>query len=130
MPGRHIVIVEDDESTRRLLAMILVLEGFRVSTAPDAMTGLAVAHDHHPDVIVLDLGLPGADGFAFLERLRAQTDLPFIPVIVFSGTFDESTKRRAFDAGAQAFLSKPAGPDEVVAQVCRLLAGAMRAEPS
>jgi CheY-like chemotaxis protein len=81
--------------------MVLVLEGFRVSTAPDAMTGLAVAYDHHPDVIVLDLGLPGDDGFAFLERLRARTDLPFIPVIVFSGTFDESVKGRAFGAGAK-----------------------------
>ena len=130
MPGEHILVVDDDESIRRLLAMVLVLEGFRVSTAPDAMTGLAVAHDHHPDVIVLDLGLPGGDGFAFLERLRALADLPFIPVIVFSATFDESVKGRAFNAGAQAFLVKPAAPDEVVAEVCRLLAGAMRARPS
>ena len=78
-----------------------------VTTAADAATSLTKARKHRPDLIVLDLGLPGGDGFLVMERLKMIPDLAVIPVIIVSGRDVHANHERALKAGARAFLQKP-----------------------
>jgi CheY-like chemotaxis protein len=107
MTQTKILIVDDDEVTRRLLGARLQHHNYDTVTADDAVTAINVARSERPDAILLDLGLPGGDGFVVLERLKTQPALAAIPVIVVSAREERTNGRRALAGGAVGFVQKP-----------------------
>ena len=128
---RRILIVEDNADLARGLRTNLVVEGFAVDWAPDAEKALVAALDPGLALIILDLMLPGRDGFEFLEALRhTGSD---IPVLILSARGAETDKLRGFRAGADDYVTKPFGVRELVARVQAILrraVGPTGAKPS
>jgi len=110
----NILVVEDEPQIRRFVRESLEREGFRVSEASTAASGLAVAAKSHPSAVVLDLGLPDRDGLSFIAdfRLWART-----PIVVLSARSGERDKVDALDAGADDYLTKPFGVAELLARI-------------
>lgn len=102
-----VLMVEDDTDTRRAIAARLRASGYEVVEAADSVTGVSIAIKERPAVVLLDLGLPGGDGFVFLERLKLHPALAQLPVIVLSAWDPESYKERVLRSGATAFIEKP-----------------------
>jgi two-component system, OmpR family, KDP operon response regulator KdpE len=109
-----VLIVEDEPGIRRFVRMALEAEGWQVHECGTARQGLIDAGTRHPDLIILDLGLPDLDGVDYLRDLRAWSS---VPVIVLSARSAEGEKIAALDAGADDFLSKPFGVGELMARV-------------
>ncbi len=107
MAKKKILIIDDDADLRAALNIRLRANGYDTSFAGDAMTAVAVARKSEPDLILLDLGLPGGDGFVVMQRLSAIPALAIIPVIVLSARDKEANENRAAMAGAIAYLQKP-----------------------
>ena len=105
--GRTILIVEDDQEIAQLMAVRLRAEGYELAFARDAVTATAVARQVQPDMVLLDIGLPGGDGFLVIERLRKLASLALVPIIVVSAPDPVATDAEARVAGATAFFSKP-----------------------
>lgn len=116
-PAR-ILIVDDEAPIRRLLRVALEAEGHGVIEAATAREGLAMAAREAPALVVLDLGLPDADGLAMLRELRGWSP---VPVLILSVRADEAGKVEALDAGAQDYVVKPFGVKEFLARVRGLL---------
>ena len=118
MSGR-VLIVDDEAEMRRALKTGLGYHGFDVRTAETGEEGLAAAESWRPDVVLLDLGLPGMSGFEVLERLRGRGDRA--AVIVVSVMPGEKDKVRALDLGADDYVVKPFGIQELLARVRAVL---------
>lgn len=101
-----ILIIEDDEFLRSLVAKRLEQAGFRIAVAVDGESGLAVAADSQPALILLDLLLPGMDGYEFLEKIKARENLRSIPVVAFSNLGQREDIEKAKTLGADDFLIK------------------------
>jgi class 3 adenylate cyclase len=112
MQGRtgHILVVDDDALNRRLLTATLAREGHRTSSATDGDEALAAVRDETPDVVLLDLEMPGLDGLGVLEHLKADDALRHLPVIMISGVEDDERVVRCLEMGADDFLPKPFDP--------------------
>jgi two-component system KDP operon response regulator KdpE len=113
-----ILIVDDEAQIRRFLRISLKSQGYQVLEAETAAQGLVLAATHSPDVIVLDLGLPDADGKTVLKELRTWST---VPVIILSVREAESEKVVVLDAGANDYVTKPFGIQEFLARVRNLL---------
>jgi two-component system KDP operon response regulator KdpE len=118
--NKKILIIEDDPDVRLGYNVLLRANHYETFFAADATCAIAEARKCLPDVIVLDLGLPGGDGFVVLERLRATTQLSMIPVIVVSGRDLPGNKERALRFGAKAFVQKPWNDNELLALIEKL----------
>ena len=114
----RILIIDDEAPIRRFLRVALEAEGHAVIEAATAREGLAMAARETPALIVLDLGLPDADGLSVLRDLRGWTQ---VPVLILSVRADETAKVEALDAGAQDYVVKPFGVKEFLARVRGLL---------
>jgi DNA-binding response OmpR family regulator len=112
-----ILIVEDDQDTRQLLKVRLESQSYETAFAADAVTAIAVARTERPDLILLDMGLPGGDGVVVMERLKTFPALAHIPVVVVSAREPTTTSKRATEAGAQAYVQKPIDNEELLAAV-------------
>jgi two-component system, cell cycle response regulator len=112
-----ILIVEDDQDTRQLLKVRLESQGYGTAFAADAVTAIAVARTERPDLILLDMGLPGGDGVVVMERLKTFPALAHIPVVVVSAREPTVTSQRATEAGAQAYVQKPIDNEELLRAV-------------
>jgi two-component system response regulator MprA len=114
----HILIIEDDEAIVRVLRRGLAYEGYQVDSALDGESGLLMARDHHPDLVILDLMLPGIDGLEVCQRLRAGSN-----VLVLMLTAKETIADRihGLDSGADDYMVKPFELDELLAHVRALL---------
>src|SRR5579884_3233424 len=110
----RVLIVDDDDVIRQLIAVNLELEGFEVHTAADGEDALARVKDIKPDVITLDVMMPGLDGWGAAERLRADPDTSRIPVILLSARAQEADLQRGERIGVDAYLTKPFDPDELI----------------
>ena len=119
----RVLVVDDEPQILRGLGTNLRARGYDVETAPDGEQALEVAARTHPDVVILDLGLPGIDGVEVIRGLRAWTATP---IIVLSARDQEQDKVEALDAGADDYVSKPFGMDELLA---RLRAAERRVTP-
>lgn len=119
----RVLVVEDDAPTRELLAIVLRRGGHQVEQAGDARTAFASFLSSRPDLVMLDIGLPGEDGLVLLDRLR---EISEVPVVVLSGLGEESAKVRALMRGADDYLVKPASAPELLARVAAVLRRARR----
>jgi type II secretory ATPase GspE/PulE/Tfp pilus assembly ATPase PilB-like protein/CheY-like chemotaxis protein len=105
--GACVLLVDDEDALRRVMRDLLVRDGFDVVEARTGAEALDQVDKHAPDVVVLDLNLPGMDGYSVLSELRARPATKLIPVIVLTAKGDEDNEVRVFELGADDFLSKP-----------------------
>jgi CheY-like chemotaxis protein len=113
-------VADDDEPIRRLICVNLELEGFTVEVAPDGWECLTAAWADPPDLITLDLVMPGLDGLATAARLRADARTRHVPIVLLSGAANPRDRARAEALGVDVFLAKPFVPEVLVATVRRL----------
>lgn len=118
MTDARILVIDDEAPIRRFLRVALEAEGYGVIEAATARAGLAAAARETPSLVVLDLGLPDADGLSVLRDLRGWSQ---VPVLILSVRADEAGKVGALDAGAQDYVVKPFGMNEFLARVRGLL---------
>jgi DNA-binding response OmpR family regulator len=116
-----ILVIEDDPSALRFTAYALVQVGYQVLTAANGVDGLKMAQEEKPDLVVLDVLLPGMDGFELCHRLRNADATAQLPILMLSVKGRESDRNTGLEAGADHYLVKPVGPAELVASVGRLL---------
>jgi two-component system, cell cycle response regulator DivK len=117
--GATVLVVEDDEDTRMVYSAGLGYSGYRVITATTGMDGLRAARDEHPDVILLDLSLGGADGWEVIRCLKASISTGDIPVLLVTGYSD--LERRAHDEGCAGYLTKPIRLDALRTAIASVL---------
>jgi two-component system response regulator MprA len=122
----RILVIEDEERIRNFLQRGLTFEGYRVDTAPDGEAGLDIARDNPPDLVLLDLMLPGLDGLEVCRRLRSVSDIPILMLTARESVEDRVT---GLDAGADDYLVKPFAFDELMARVRALLRRAQPTKP-
>ena len=120
--NKKILVIEDDPIALRFARYTLQQEGYQVITAPNGLEGLSKAQTHNPDVIILDIMLPGVDGFELCHRLRAATGTARIPILMLTAKAQESDRQTGLQVGADDYLIKPAHPSEIVNRVNALLA--------
>ena len=113
----RILVIDDGIDSWNLLSSILRTHHYQPIWAADGIQALSEARKHQPHVILLDLGLPGGDGFLVLERLKSNRLLSTIPVIVVTGRGPEVAEQKARECGAVAFLQKPVKADELIAAI-------------
>ncbi len=116
-----VLVVDDDDRLREYLRVNLEMEGYEVREAGSAEDGLAALDDEPPDLILLDVMMPGVDGWQMLTRVRERHGLESIPVVMFSGKIDKEQAAAAERAGAQAFIGKPFDPQQLIASTKQLL---------
>jgi DNA-binding response OmpR family regulator len=121
MDNKKILIVDDDADIRQGMHVRLQANHYDTFFAADAFSGVAEARKHRPDLIILDLGLPAGDGFTVMERLKKIPFLAVIPIIVVSARNGVGNQKRAFEAGAKAFLQKPVSDAEFLAVIRQTL---------
>jgi two-component system KDP operon response regulator KdpE len=114
-PPLRILVVDDEPPIRRFLRTSLSAQGYQVLEADDGEAALAVLRRNAVDLLILDLGLPGMDGFEVIKQLRDSGSA--VPIVVLSVRTDEAGKVRALDLGADDYVSKPFGMDELLARV-------------
>src|SRR5438093_7834030 len=108
-PG-HVLIVDDDPINRRLLTKSLETDGHRTSDVDNGFAALTAIGEDQPDVVLLDIEMPGLDGIEVLERIKADAHMRHIPVIMISGIDDSDSVLRCLESGADDFLPKPFDP--------------------
>ncbi len=121
MPGKKIMIVEDDKDTVRALDVRLKSKGYNLVVAADAISAISAARKEKPDLIALDLGLPGGDGFVVMQRIRSNYELMMIPIIVVSARDPFLNEERAVEAGAETLLQKPVQDANLLAAIEKAL---------
>ena len=121
-----ILIVDDDLESLKLIGLMLQGKGHQITAAQSGLQALRKAVDESPDLIILDVMMPGMDGLEVCRRLRADPRTAAIPIIMFSAKSDVEAKVAGFEAGADEYLTKPIHPAELVTRVDALLARAAR----
>jgi putative two-component system response regulator len=118
---RKILIVDDDQLNRKLMLAMLSPLGHEIHVAHDGEEALELVHRVGPDLILLDVMMPNVDGYQVLERIKGDTRTREVPVIMLTALTDTESRIRAFDLGADDFISKPPERTEVIARVRSLL---------
>jgi DNA-binding response OmpR family regulator len=128
MSDRRILVVDDDSDIRGLLRELLDRRGFAVTEARDGQEALRRFFEDRPDLVVLDVAMPGLDGWATLDRIRELSD---VPVVMLTAKATELEKTRGLRAGADDYVTKPFGRQELLARVEGLLrrTGGRASEP-
>jgi len=123
MRSKSILIVEDDMDILLGLGARLKANGYKPLSAADAVSAVSMARTENPDLVILDLGLPGGDGFVVMKRLRTMMPTATIPIIVLTAADPFLNRKRALEAGAYAFLQKPIDIKALILSIQRALAG-------
>ena len=110
MPGKRILVIEDHEENRRLLRDLLTSFGYELTEAVTGEDGLTAAEAQVPDLIVMDIQLPGMDGYETTRRIKAKQALNHIPVIAVTSYALSGDDVKAFAAGCDAYVTKPFDP--------------------
>jgi CheY-like chemotaxis protein len=117
----RILLIDDDPAFQLLISALLRSRKITVFGVADSIQAFRVAREQRPDVILLDLGLPGGDGFLILERLKTNTLLSTIPVIIVTARDLKEVEERAVQSGATAVLQKPIQIDNLVTVIEQVL---------
>jgi two-component system, OmpR family, alkaline phosphatase synthesis response regulator PhoP len=112
------LVVEDDKSVSQLIRLYLAQAGYRVISAEDGLVGLQMALNDAPDIVLLDLNLPGMDGIEVCRNVRKESE---VPIIMVTARVDEDDRLTGLDLGADDYVSKPFSPRELVARVNAVL---------
>ncbi len=118
---QKILVIEDDPATSRLVDYSLRHAGYNVITAFNGLDGLRKALTESPDLLVLDVMLPGLDGFEISSRLRANPGTAKLPILMLSAKAQDIDKSTGLKVGADDYLAKPAAPADIVSHVAKLL---------
>jgi DNA-binding response OmpR family regulator len=113
----HILVIDDDQATLQLLIIMLEHEGYQVSVASDGFQGLKLARKQRPDLVLLDLMLPGIDGFEVCSRLRQEPATATVPVLIVSAKSQQTDRAAGAKVGANGYLTKPYQRKGLIAQV-------------
>lgn len=124
---KHVLVVDDEEFVRLLVAEILERNGYRVEMAPDGASALALMEARRPDLVLLDLMMPGLTGWAVLERMRRAGGMPPVVILTAHGSYEAFT--RVVKEGVAGYISKPFALDELLVTCARALASAPLYEP-
>jgi serine/threonine-protein kinase PpkA len=116
-----VLVVEDDQAIRNNVARLLKLEGYQVSVAATGTEGLELARSQRPDLVISDINMPGMDGFALVQALRADAALATTPVMLLTALDDRASMRRGMTAGADDYLAKPFTRNELLEALDGLL---------
>ncbi len=129
LAGKVVLLVDDDEDLLVALAAPLRRQGFDVAVATDAVTAVSTAVKQPPDLVVLDIGLPGGDGIMVMQRLHSLPQLAGVPIIILSGRDPEKARDASLAAGAVAYFAKPVAADALSAAIVDALTGAAGGPP-
>ena len=119
--GKRILVVDDDAEIRDLTRTVLEDGGYEVLVASDGRQGVATARSERPDLILLDINMPGLDGWEALRVIRMDDETRGIPVAMFSIRYDLAEKSEALKRSANDYIVKPFSYDEMLDRVARLL---------
>ena len=119
--GSGILVGEDSAVIRRLIEVCRRAADLEIVTRDDGNSGLKAVGSESPDLVVLDIGLPGMDGWEVLDRIRKDDLTKSIPVVVLTAHAEEESRRRANEGGADAFVTKPFQPNDFRSTVLSLL---------
>jgi len=122
MANEHVLLIEDNEKNRKLAKDILEFRGYRVSVAVNAEDGLALAAAEPPDLVLMDIQLPGMNGIQALAKLREAEATRAIPVVAFTASVMPGDRHTIMAAGFNAFLSKPIAMKEFTETVAAQIA--------
>ena len=117
-----VLIVEDDPEARKVLSLILKLDGYQISTAPGGAEAVQVMTTMIPDLLLLDVMMPDMDGYQVCGWVRANPATTAVPVVMLSGKADPESVARGLEVGADEYLSKPISPSKLIAQLRVVLA--------
>ncbi len=119
--SQSVLVVDDEPMARTLLRLMLVRAGFEVSEAEDGYDALEKIAEELPDLVILDVMMPGMDGFSVCRAVRESDRTASLPVIMLSAKTDLESVNRGLRAGANKYLTKPISPDELTRQVRSVL---------
>ena len=119
--AQTVLVVDDDPKLVRIVEINLTQEGYRVRTAGDGEAALAAVAEERPDLVVLDVMMPGIDGFEVLKRLKADAASADIPVVMLTARAQDEDVFEGYGMGAQWYLTKPFEPEELRRVVRHLL---------
>lgn len=120
--GQRILVIEDSAVIRRLIEVCLRAADLDIHMSEDGPSGLEAVRTENPDLLVLDIGLPGMDGWQVLDHIRNDPGTRSLPVVVLTAHAEEESRRRADEGGADAFVTKPFQPNDFRQTVLDLLA--------
>ena len=112
-----ILIVDDDVTITDLMKMLVSMEGHQPTTVNDSTKAIEVAETIRPDLITLDLMMPGLTGFELCELLHKDPRFSNVPILIISAKDDPASKERALEAGARDYITKPFGVDEFIGKI-------------
>ena len=121
MTQKKILIIDDEFPMRYLIEHQLKREGFTVTLAKDGPDGLTAVNQHRPDLVVLDVMMPGMDGFEVCQQIKTTPETSQIPVIFLTASEAKEYKTRAFAVGADDYLTKPFMAEELLAHISAVL---------
>lgn len=118
---KTILVIEDHEDNRRIMHDLLTSKGYEVIEAVNGLEGVYAATAYCPDLILLDIQLPGIDGYEVARRIKANPELRKIPIIVVTSYALSGDDMKAFEAGCDAYVAKPFSPRELLGKICEYL---------
>ena len=121
MKGKKVLIVEDNELNMKLFHDLLEAHGVETVQARDGKNVLALAREHQPDLILMDIRLPYEDGYGALKKIRASERFKSVPIIAVTAEASQEQMKKAKDSGFDGFLGKPLDPDRFPDQIRRIL---------
>ncbi|MBE9580579.1 MAG: response regulator [Proteobacteria bacterium] len=115
--SKRILVVEDHEDNRRIMRDLLTSSGYEVIEAVTGIEGVSAAETYRPDLIVMDIQLPGIDGYEATRQIKANPNLQKVPIIVVTSYALSGDDVKAFEAGCDAYVAKPFSPRELLAKI-------------
>jgi DNA-binding response OmpR family regulator len=121
MAAKRILVIDDERVIHSFLKAVFEKQGYRVTSAVDALQGPLMAKQLTPDLIVLDIALPGGGGYKVFERLRMMKETTSIPILVYSALPKDEVVQQISEGTDVTFIGKPSSPEEIVAAAGKLL---------
>lgn len=119
--GKRILYIEDNLGNRLLVRRVLMVEDYEIFEAEDGPTGIALALEKMPDLILMDMNLPDIDGYELTKRIRKMPELQGIPIIAMTANVMHGDREKTFEAGCDGYIPKPIDVDELPVQIAGFL---------